>query len=240
MSDLWDGLRLRTAARIGLGRTGDSLPTSRVLEFAAAHAAARDAVHQPLDVGGLAAAVAEVGLGEPIVVTSKASDRSEYLRRPDLGRTPDDLTAVSDVSADIGFVLADGLSPIALSEHGVGLLTALKDVLAPRYSLAPPVIATQARVALGDHIGAAQKVGTLIVIIGERPGLSVADSVGIYLTHLPKPGRADSMRNCISNIHPPGGLGYADAARVCAALVEGARKLGRSGVDLKDNSRALT
>ena len=240
MSDLWDGLRLRTAARIGLGRTGDSLPTSRVLEFAAAHAAARDAVHQPLDVGGLAAAVAEVGLGEPIVVTSKASDRSEYLRRPDLGRTPDDLTAVSDVGADIGFVLADGLSPIALSEHGVGLLSALKDVLAPRYSLAPPVIATQARVALGDHIGAAQKVGTLIVIIGERPGLSVADSVGIYLTHLPKPGRADSMRNCISNIHPPGGLGYADAARVCAALVEGARKLGRSGVDLKDNSRALT
>ena len=240
MSDLWDGLRLRTAARIGLGRTGDSLPTSRVLEFAAAHAAARDAVHQPLDVGGLAAAVAEVGLGEPIVVTSKASDRSEYLRRPDLGRTPDDLTAVSDVGADIGFVLADGLSPIALSEHGVGLLTALKDVLAPRYSLAPPVIATQARVALGDHIGAAQKVGTLIVIIGERPGLSVADSVGIYLTHLPKPGRADSMRNCISNIHPPGGLGYTDAARVCAALVEGARKLGRSGVELKDNSRALT
>ena len=240
MSDLWDGLRLRTAARIGLGRTGDSLPTSRVLEFAAAHAAARDAVHQPLDVGGLAAAVAEVGLGEPIVVTSKASDRSEYLRRPDLGRTPDDLTAVSDVGADIGFVLADGLSPIALSEHGVGLLSALKDVLAPRYSLAPPVIATQARVALGDHIGAAQRVGTLIVIIGERPGLSVADSVGIYLTHLPKPGRADSMRNCISNIHPPGGLGYADAARVCAALVEGARKLGRSGVDLKDNSRALT
>ena len=240
MSDLWDGLRLRTAARIGLGRNGDSLPTSRVLEFAAAHAAARDAVHQPLDVGGLAAAVAEVGLGEPIVVTSKASDRSEYLRRPDLGRTPDDLTAVSDVGADIGFVLADGLSPIALSEHGVGLLSALKDVLAPRYSLAPPVIATQARVALGDHIGAAQRVGTLIVIIGERPGLSVADSVGIYLTHLPKPGRADSMRNCISNIHPPGGLGYTDAARVCAALVDGARKLGRSGVDLKDNSRALT
>jgi ethanolamine ammonia-lyase small subunit len=120
------------------------------------------------------------------------------------------------------------------------LLSALKDVLASRYSLAPPVIATQARVALGDHIGAAQKVGTLIVIIGERPGLSVADSVGIYLTHLPAPGRADSMRNCISNIHPPGGLGYADAARVCAALVEGARKLGRSGVDLKDNSRALT
>jgi ethanolamine ammonia-lyase small subunit len=240
MSDLWDGLRLRTAARIGLGRTGDSLPTNRVLEFAAAHAVARDAVHQPLDADALVTEVAELGLGDPVVVTSQAADRSEYLRRPDLGRTPDDLGAVAAADTDIGFVLADGLSPIALSEHGVGLLAALKDVLAPQYSIAPPVIATQARVALGDHIGAAQKVGTLIVIIGERPGLSVADSVGIYLTHLPAPGRADSMRNCISNIHPPGGLGYVEAARVCAALVEGARQLGRSGVDLKDNSRALT
>ena len=240
MSELWDALRLQTAARIGLGRTGDSLPTTRVLEFAAAHAAARDAVHQPLDVDALVVDVAAVGLGDPLVVTSKAGDRSEYLRRPDLGRIPENLESVAETDADVGFLLADGLSPIALSEHGAGMLSALKDVLAPRYSLAPPVIATQARVALGDHIGAAQKVGTLIVIIGERPGLSVADSVGIYLTHLPTPGRADSMRNCISNIHPPGGLGYADAARVCAALVEGARKLGRSGFELKDNSRALT
>ncbi|OZG26284.1 ethanolamine ammonia-lyase [Williamsia sp. 1138] len=240
MSELWDALRLRTAARIGLGRTGDSLPTTRVLEFAAAHAAARDAVHQPLDAEALAADVAKLELGSPIVVTSQASDRSEYLRRPDLGRTPADLGELSEVDADVGFVLADGLSPIALAEHATGLLSALKDVLAHKYSIAPPVIATQARVALGDHIGAAQKVGTLIVIIGERPGLSVADSVGIYLTHLPRPGRADSERNCISNIHPPGGLGYADAARVCAALIEGARQLGRSGVDLKDNSRAIT
>jgi ethanolamine ammonia-lyase small subunit len=240
MSELWDALRLRTAARIGLGRTGDSLPTTRVLEFAAAHAAARDAVHQPLDAEALAADVEKLELGSPIVVTSQASDRSEYLRRPDLGRTPADLGELSEVDADVGFVLADGLSPIALAEHATGLLSALKDVLAHKYSIAPPVIATQARVALGDHIGAAQKVGTLIVIIGERPGLSVADSVGIYLTHLPRPGRADSERNCISNIHPPGGLGYADAARVCAALIEGARQLGRSGVDLKDNSRAIT
>lgn len=240
MSEVWDALRLRTAARIGLGRTGDSLPTTRVLEFAAAHAAARDAVHQPLDADALAAEVEKLELGSPIVVTSRASDRSEYLRRPDLGRTPADLSELSEVDADVGFVLADGLSPIALAEHATGLLSALKEVLAHKYSIAPPVIATQARVALGDHIGAAQKVGTLIVIIGERPGLSVADSVGIYLTHLPRPGRADSERNCISNIHPPGGLGYADAARVCAALIEGARQLGRSGVDLKDNSRAIT
>ncbi|MCX6468414.1 ethanolamine ammonia-lyase subunit EutC [Williamsia herbipolensis] len=240
MSDLWDMLRENTAARIGLGRAGDSLPTARVLEFAAAHAAARDAVHHPLDVEGLVAAIAPIGLGTPEVVASRAVDRSEYLRRPDFGRTPGDDFSVATADADIGIVLADGLSPIALTEHAVGVVTAIKDVLAPTYSIATPVIATQARVALGDHIGAAQKVGTLIVVIGERPGLSVADSVGIYLTHLPRPGRADSERNCISNIHPPGGQSYVGAARVVAALVEGARALGRSGVDLKDTSRTLT
>ena len=106
-----------------------------------------------------------------------------------------------------------------------------------RYSMAPPVIATQARVALGDHIAQAMGVHTLIVLIGERPGLSVADSLGIYLTHLPRPGRADSDRNCISNIHPPDGSRYQQAAIVTAGLVEGARALGQSGVKLKDTSR---
>ncbi|GAA1457668.1 ethanolamine ammonia-lyase subunit EutC [Williamsia maris] len=245
MTDLWTVLRQNTSARIGLGRVGDSLPTSRVLEFAAAHAAARDAVHHPLDVDALIAAIEPLGLGTPSVVASRAADRSEYLRRPDLGRQPaaNDSSggySVDTEDADIGIVLADGLSPIALTEHAAGVVGAIKDVLAPQYSIATPVIATQARVALGDHIGAAQKVGTLIVVIGERPGLSVADSVGIYLTHLPRPGRADSERNCISNIHPPGGQSYVGAARVVAALVEGARALGRSGVDLKDTSRTLT
>ena len=139
--------------------------------------------------------------------------------------------------ADVGFVLADGLSPRALAEHGAPLLTALVDELADHYSLAPPVIATQARVALGDHVAEAMGVRTVVVLIGERPGLSVADSLGIYLTHLPRPGRADSDRNCISNIHPPDGLGYRRAARVAAGLVGGARRLGRSGVDLKDTFR---
>ena len=100
------------------------------------------------------------------------------------------------------------------------------------------MIATSARVALGDHVGAALGVRTLLVLIGERPGLSVADSLGVYLTHEPRPGRADAERNCVSNIHPPEGLGYAAAARVVAGLVDGARRLGRSGVDLKDTTRA--
>lgn len=236
VQQFWDELRTTTQARIGLGRAGNALPTRRVLELAGAHAAARDAVHEPLDVAALAERVRQVGIGEPVVVASRASSRSEYLRRPDLGRLPSDLD-VPETPADIGFVLADGLSPYALAKHGPALLTALVTVLRDDYTLAPPVIATQARVALGDHIGAAARVRTLLVIIGERPGLSVADSLGIYLTHLPMPGRTDADRNCISNIHPPEGLGYTEAARVVTGLVAGARALGRSGVDLKDTSR---
>lgn len=257
----WQELRRSTQSRIGLGRAGDALPTARVLEFRAAHAAARDAVHMPLDVADLSERVAALGLGEPVHVRSSARDRAEYLRRPDLGRVPAEgdaqpvrssvaerrgaatsaalpPAAVPRSGADIGFVLADGLSPRALADHGVPTLAALEAELAPHYSLAPPVIATQARVALGDHIAAALGVRTVIVLIGERPGLSVADSLGIYLTHLPHPGRTDADRNCVSNIHPPEGLSYTHAAKVVAGLVSGAHRLGRSGVDLKDTSRA--
>ena len=236
--EFWDRLRLTTQSRIGLGRAGNALPTSRVLEFSVAHAAARDAVHIPLDVPAFADRVAAVGIGDPAVVASQAEGRSEYLRRPDLGRLPASLDSVPAGESDIGVVLADGLSPRALVEHGVGLLTALVATLGERYSIGAPVIATQARVALGDHIGERMGARTLLVVIGERPGLSVADSLGIYLTHLPRTGRTDADRNCISNIHPPEGLGYADAARVVAGLIAGARQLGRSGVELKDTSRA--
>ncbi|MBF6175104.1 ethanolamine ammonia-lyase subunit EutC [Nocardia blacklockiae] len=236
--EFWDELRKTTQARIGLGRAGDGLPTRRVLELAAAHAQARDAVHAALDVAALTAEVAELGLGTPVHVRSRAADRSEYLRRPDLGRLPEtDLAqALSPAGADIAVVLADGLSPRAVHAHGAAVLAALKDALAQEYRFAPPVVATQARVALGDHIGQALGVETVLVLIGERPGLSVSDSLGIYLTHRPRPGCADSQRNCVSNIHPPEGLGYAAAARVTADLVAGARRLGRSGVELKDTS----
>ncbi|MFI9404437.1 ethanolamine ammonia-lyase subunit EutC [Nocardia sp. NPDC052316] len=243
----WQELRRSTQSRIGLGRTGDALPTARVLEFRAAHAAARDAVHLPLDVGALGERVAALGVGEPAHVRSRAGDRAEYLRRPDLGRLPAEspdpacgsaLSVVRHSGADVGFVLADGLSPRALTDHGPATLAALITELSPHYSIAPPAIATQARVALGDHIAEAMGVATVVVLIGERPGVSVADSLGIYLTHLPRPGRTDADRNCVSNIHPPEGLGYTQAAKVVAGLISGARRLGRSGVDLKDTSRA--
>lgn len=241
MTELWDQLRTSTQARIGLGRAGNALPTVRQLEFNAAHAEARDAVHSGLDTAALVTALAPLPLQAPIVMSSRARSRAEYLRRPDLGRLPAEmsaLTAEDGTPADIGFVIADGLSPRAISEHAVGLLDAMIRAL-DGHTFARPVIATQARVALADHVGVALGVRTLIVLIGERPGLSVADSVGIYLTHEPRVGRQDAERNCISNVHPPEGLGYSEAARVTASLVAGARALGRSGVDLKDTSRAL-
>ncbi len=234
--DVWSPLRLTTQARIGLGRTGNSLPSRRVLEFKAAHAAARDAVHVPLDITAFVDRIDGLGLGATSVVASNAATRGEYLRRPDRGRTPADLSTVPHTGADLGFILADGLSPRALADHGVGLLEALINELGPRFTIAPPVVASQARVALGDHIGHAMGVRTMIMLIGERPGLSVADSLGIYLTHLPTPGRTDADRNCISNIHPPDGLDYTRAAKITASLITGAIRLGKSGVALKDTS----
>lgn len=239
--DFWAAMRRTTQSRIGLGRTGDTMALRDVLAFRAAHAQARDAVHVPVDVEALVADLEARGLGTPHVVASQVADRGEYLRRPDLGRLPHSLDDVpADVGADIGIVVADGLSGQALTDHAPALVEALRDALVPTYSLAPLVVATNARVALADHVAERMGVETLLVLIGERPGLSVPSSLGIYLTHRPRPGRRDSERNCISNVHPPDGLDYAHAARIVAALVAGARQLGESGVRLKDTSRALT
>ncbi|MEE3853025.1 ethanolamine ammonia-lyase subunit EutC [Gordonia sp. LSe1-13] len=235
--DAWARMRAVTPARIGLGFTGISQPTRTVLRFTADHAVARDAVRSPLDVDSLGAQLREIGIGPATHVRSRASTRSEYLRRPDLGRVPAVDSAVAHSGADVGVVIADGLSARAVQQHSVPFLRALISTLGDRYRFAPPVVATQARVALGDHVGQALGVETVLVLIGERPGLTVAESMGIYLTHHPYPGRRDAERNCVSNIHRPGGLSHTDAADVCAALIDGARRLGRSGVDLKDVSR---
>lgn len=235
-ADPWDPIRRLTQARIGLQRTGNGVCTTDVLRFQADHAAARDAVHTPMNAAAVAEGLRGLGLGEPVTVSSRASSRAEYLRRPDLGRLPDDLSAVAHSGADIGIVVGDGLSATAVDVHAVSLVAAIAAGLSPAFTIAPPILASQARVALGDHVGEALGVETLIMIIGERPGLSVADSLGVYLTYAPRPGRRDSERNCISNIHPPEGLGYEQAAKIVHGLVEGARKLGASGVTLKNTS----
>ena len=234
--DFWDALRRTTQSRIGLGRAGNGLPMKAELEFRAAHAAARDAVHDELDVAALSARLKALWLGDPVVVASRAADRAEYLRRPDLGREPATVLDLPAHGDDLGVVFADGLSARAVSTHAVPFLEALLGSITS--SVAVPVIATQARVALGDHIGAALGVRAVLVLIGERPGLSVNDSLGVYLTYAPRPGRHDAERNCVSNIHPPDGLGYADAARVVAGLLTASFTLGESGVRVKDRSKA--
>ena len=237
--DPWSVLRGATRARVALGRAGDGLPTGRWLEFRAAHAAARDAVHTALDGGLVRAALTAAGVTLDVLeVHSRAPDRATYLQRPDLGRRPADGTDLPAGECDLALVIADGLSPRAVHDHAAGLVAALLQRLAG-WAVGPLVLAHQARVALGDPVGEALGARLVVVVIGERPGLSSADSLGIYLTYEPRPGRADSERNCISNVRPPHGLGYAQAADTLAALLTASRELGASGVVLKDEGVAL-
>lgn len=242
MSDFWAPLRRTTPARIGLGRVGVGLDTRAVLEAGAAHAAARDAVHRPLDLTGLIGGLEGLGLGPPVTIASAAPDRATYLTRPDLGRMPaagglDGLDSAA--RPDLVVVVADGLSATAVDRHAVPLLAALLPLLDSGTSVAPPVVATQGRVAIGDHVGQAVGAGLVLVLIGERPGLSASDSLGAYLTWAPRPGILDSARNCVSNIRPPHGLDHATAARTIASLVVGARHLGATGVALKAGAHEL-
>jgi ethanolamine ammonia-lyase small subunit len=235
MSDPWIALRATTRARIGLGRTGDALAVRDVLELQLAHARARDAVHAPLDTAAVARAIAPL---PSLMVHSRAPDRDTYLRRPDLGRQLNPACrAALDGPWDVVFVIADGLSPVGVQLHAASALKACLDRL-PGWSVAPVVIATQARVALGDEIGALLQAKLCAMMIGERPGLSVADSLGIYLTYQPRIGTLDSQRNCISNIHADG-LSYDAAADMLAWLMIEARRRKLTGVDLKDD-RAIT
>lgn len=239
--DAWAALRVHTPARIALGRSGVSLPTAELLRFGAAHAQARDAVHLPLDVEALGSTLEAAGFAT-LRTESAAPDRATYLLRPDLGRrlTPAAraaLGAAAPQTCDLLVVLADGLSSLATTRHGPVLAEALRATAPAGWTLGPIVIATQARVALGDDIGAALNARLVIVLIGERPGLSSPDSLGAYLTWAPRVGRTDAQRNCVSNIRPDG-LGVADAARKLWWLCEAARRLGQTGIALKDASDA--
>ena len=238
--DPWATLRRFTPARLALGRAGASLPTREVLAFALAHAQARDAVHAPFDAAAIAKGIEVLGL-RAVDVASAAPDRATYLRRPDLGRrlSEDSLARLDAEPAsrpDLAIVVADGLSATAVGTHAVPLLGALLDAM-PRLrpSLAPVVVARQARVALGDDVGGALGARCVLVLIGERPGLSSPDSLGAYLTFDPRPGRTDAERNCVSNIRPEG-LVYAVAARKLAWLLAEAFRRRFTGVALKDES----
>lgn len=232
----WDQLRRFTAARIALGRAGVSMPTAPQLAFQLAHAQARDAVHKELDDAALARDLT-AALGLPCVcLHSAAPDRSIYLRRPDLGRKLDSASRAAldrARSHDIGFVIADGLSALAIERHALPFLRSFLGTAV----VAPLVIVRQGRVAVGDEVAELMGIELVVVMIGERPGLSSPDSMGLYLTWQPRVGMTDERRNCISNVRPEG-LGYEDAARRLHYLVAEARRRGLSGVELKDDSGA--
>jgi ethanolamine ammonia-lyase small subunit len=239
---LWEGLRRLTAARIGLARSGASLATAPLLDFRLAHSRARDAVHEPLDQAGLGSALA--GLSDPVLaVASAAATRSDYLMRPDLGRRlAADAQAILASHAgryDVAFVVADGLSARAVAAHARPVLARVIETLcAQGWRIAPLVVVRHARVAIGDAIAIALGADCAAVLIGERPGLSAADSMGAYLTYKPHPATTDADRNCISNIRPEG-LGYADAAFKIARMLGAMRAARLSGVRLKDDSGRL-
>ncbi len=237
--DPWQTLKTLTAARIALGRVGTSLPTQEVLNFSVSHALARDAVHLPLDVGALDAAIRACGF-DTLQVHSSAADRHQYLLRPDLGRSLNQssraqLTATATNPVDFLLVVGDGLSALAVQTQVPPLLAEIHKLIPPNWNLGPVVIASQARVAIGDEIGELLKARLVAVLIGERPGLSSPDSLGIYLTFNPKIGRLDAERNCISNVRPAG-LSYAKAAHTLIWLAKQAIHLQVTGVGLKDES----
>ena len=238
--DPWAKLARWTPARIALGRAGASLPTREVLGFALAHARARDAVHALLDAGAISRQLGELEL-ESIENESDATERDLYLRRPDYGRrlsaaSRDRLAERDAKPADLALVIGDGLSAAAVHAHAAKLIAAfLPHAAQLELSLAPIVIARGARVALGDEIGALLQARAVAMLIGERPGLSSPDSLGVYLTFSPRPGRTDAERNCISNIRTEG-LDYPLAAFKLAWLVREALRRSLTGVKLKDES----
>ena len=242
--DPWSHLAGLTPARIALGHAGCGLPTREVLKFALAHAQARDAVHTPFAVDRLKPAIRGLGF-ETLTVASAAASRDIYLRRPDLGRRlkPDSramLEARTASAVDLALVIADGLSAAAVHAQAVPLLAAFRPLMEQAgWRAAPVVIACEARVALGDEIGALMRARAVVLLVGERPGLSSPDSLGIYLTFAPRVGRTDAERNCLSNIREQG-LAHKVAAVKLAWLIREAFRRQVTGIDLKDDSdRAL-
>ncbi|WP_276489133.1 ethanolamine ammonia-lyase subunit EutC [Ectopseudomonas mendocina] len=234
----WDDLRAHTSARIALGRVGCSLPTREVLKFGLAHAQARDAVHRPLDLTELKHQLHAAGF-RALKVRSNAEDRQAYLLRPDQGRhlhSDCQLQLQHELPApELAIVLADGLSAVAVQRHALPLLQAFRQRFDTDWANTPVVLAEQGRVAIGDGIGEALRARLVIVMIGERPGLTSPDSLGLYLTYAPRVGCLDSARNCISNVRPEG-LPYEAAAYKLDYLARQALRLQLSGVQLKDES----
>lgn len=240
----WQSLRSLTSARIALGRTGQSIPLKESLHFKLTHAFARDAVYSSLQTDNLATSLAPLQI--PVTtVHSQATSREEYLQRPDRGRRlsstgVQQLTAIAPPASDIALIMADGLSAKAIHDHALPLL----NILIPQFKnnklqLAPLTIVEHGRVAIGDEIGALLHARLSMILIGERPGLSSPNSLGVYITYAPAIGRTDEARNCISNIRPEG-LSYANAAQKIFYLTTEALSRKLTGIHLKDQSGLIS
>lgn len=239
----WRQLRNLTSARIALGRAGTSMPTAAQLEFQYAHAQARDAVHLPFDHAGLSAQLAEHGR-DSLLLHSAANDRHSYLQRPDLGRRLDDESAQvlsqhrvdNPAGYDLAIVVADGLSALAVHRNAKPMLEYIEEqALAEGWSLSPVVLVSQGRVAVADEVAERLGARMVVILIGERPGLSSPDSLGLYFTYAPKVGLTDAYRNCISNIRLEG-LSYPMACHRLFYLMREACRRQLSGVNLKDDA----
>ena len=244
MTDPWIALRRFTQARIALGRAGHAVPTQALLDFQLAHAQARDAVQLPWNINAFAGQLRDIG-EETLILQTPVSNRSEYLRRPDFGRV---LTEESRIrlcnfkarGVDVALIVSNGLSSTAVERRGIALLqTILEGLRVRQFRIAPICLVANGRVALLDDIGSVLDARVAVIVIGERPGLSAADSLGIYLGYAPKQGNTDAERNCISNIHPPEGLSYESATRKLLYLIEESIRRGFSGVALKDEMDGL-
>ena len=243
----WLELRRLTPARIALGRTGTSIPTGAQLDFQFAHAQARDAVHLPFDHAGLSSQMAERGR-DSLLLHSAAPDRHSSLQRPDLGRRLSDESAqtlrdyalANPGGVDLAVVVADGLSALAVHKHTVPFLTRMEEQThAEGWSLSPVILVEQGRVAVADEIGQLLGAKMVVILIGERPGLSSPDSLGLYFTYNPKVGLTDAYRNCISNVRLEG-LSYGMAAHRLLYLMREACRRQLSGVNLKDEAQVQT
>ena len=244
MTDPWIALRRFTQARIALGRAGHAAPTQALLDFQLAHAQARDAVQLPWNINAFAGQLRDIG-EETLILQTPVSSRSEYLRRPDFGRV---LTEESRIrlcnfkarGVDVALIVSNGLSSTAVERRGIALLqTILEGLRVRQFHIAPICLVANGRVALLDDIGSVLDARVAVIVIGERPGLSAADSLGVYLSYAPKKGNTDAERNCISNIHPPEGLSYESATRKLLYLIEESVRRGFSGVALKDEMDGL-
>ncbi len=236
----WEALRRFTDARIGLGRAGSALPIAEVLKFSMAHAQARDAVTTPLDWEPIESGLDALGL-KTVRIESAAGDRDTYLRRPDLGRrlsasSRERLAAIAGRAPDLLIVVADGLSSTGVAANAADMIAALLPFAQKSgWTVGPVLLADQGRVALGDDAGELIGARTVLVFIGERPGLSSPDSLGAYLTWAPRTGCKDGERNCISNIRR-GGLSAEEAAFKAHWLLREAMRRQLTGVGLKDES----